>query len=154
MTSAPMQWCNPAQDCCQPFHDGKAVPPTVEAALRARFSGFSKGEVDYLVATDRRGGSTEEQLKRDLSASCNNLSYSSLKVLETDGFGTVKFQYKSQSQGKQAKTPIKVGRSAMAKGDQIERNLDGERRLIGDGAMRNRGYFSGEESAESVHSFC
>ena len=133
MISAPMQWCNPSQDCCQPFHDGKAVPPTVEAALRARFSGFSKGEVDYLVATDRRGGSTEEQLKRDLSASCNNLSYSGLKVLEIDGAGgtsqTIKFQYKSQSQGKPVKAnQNQIFRSAMTKEDQIKQNLDGERR--------------------------
>ena len=39
---------------------------------------------------------------------------------------TIKFSYKSQPQAKQTKTPIRVGRSPMAKGDSIERNLDGE----------------------------
>ena len=55
------------QDCCQPFHEGKGHPGTPEAALRARFSAFSKGEVDYLLSTDKREleeGRTLDQLKR------------------------------------------------------------------------------------------
>ena len=54
---------------------------------------------------------------------------SGLKILSAEGSDseqTITFSYKSQAQGKQTKTPIRVGRSPMAKGDQIERNLDGE----------------------------
>ena len=61
----------------------------------------------------------------------NCFADSGLKILSTEGGTgsdqTITFSYKSQAQGKQTKTPIRVGRSPMAKGDQIERNLDGER---------------------------
>ncbi len=33
----------PLQECCEPYHTGAAVPPDVEAALRARFCAFVKG---------------------------------------------------------------------------------------------------------------
>ncbi len=35
-------------DCCGPFLDGKALPPTAEALMRSRYSAFATGNIDYL----------------------------------------------------------------------------------------------------------
>ncbi len=35
-------------DCCAPFLDGKALPPTAEALMRSRYSAFATGNIEYL----------------------------------------------------------------------------------------------------------
>lgn len=37
------------KSCCKPFHTGAAVPPTVEATVRARFSAILKKDVSFLL---------------------------------------------------------------------------------------------------------
>lgn len=39
------------QACCQPYHNGPAVPPTAEATLRGRFSAYVKRRTSYVVKT-------------------------------------------------------------------------------------------------------
>ena len=39
--------------CCGPLHRRQAHAPTAEALMRSRFSAFSLGHVDYLLATHR-----------------------------------------------------------------------------------------------------
>lgn len=37
--------------CCEPFHNGRAWPPTAEALMRSRYSAFALGLADYLWRT-------------------------------------------------------------------------------------------------------
>lgn len=81
------------RECCEPYHTGAAVPPDVEAALRARFCAFVKGRAPYIVGTfhplyhtfkydtTTPGGATD-QLKRDVEAGIKRFTYSNFKVLE------------------------------------------------------------------------
>jgi len=41
----------PYQTCCEPLHRGKVQAQTAEQLMRSRYTAFSKGEVDYLIAT-------------------------------------------------------------------------------------------------------
>jgi SEC-C motif domain protein len=41
----------PYTDCCEPYLNGKAAAPTAEALMRSRYTAYSKGNVDYLIAT-------------------------------------------------------------------------------------------------------
>ncbi|MBQ7721825.1 MAG: YchJ family protein [Kiritimatiellae bacterium] len=36
------------EDCCEPFLIGKKQPPTAEALMRARYSAYALGSIDYL----------------------------------------------------------------------------------------------------------
>lgn len=36
-------------DCCQPFIEQTAKPPTAEALMRSRFSAYATGAVEYIV---------------------------------------------------------------------------------------------------------
>lgn len=37
--------------CCEPYHLGKALPPTAEALMRSRYSAYFSGLEGYLLAT-------------------------------------------------------------------------------------------------------
>ncbi len=44
--------CNPEksyEECCKPFHEGKEHAPSAEALMRARYSAYALGEIDYLL---------------------------------------------------------------------------------------------------------
>ena len=72
--------------CCQPFHQGTALPPTAEALMRSRYAAFARKQVDYLVATlhpqhtDHQGG---EAVKRSLKKMCNRCTFPKLTILLT-----------------------------------------------------------------------
>lgn len=78
------------RECCEPYHAGAAVPPDVEAALRARFCGFVKGRVPYLLSTfhphyhafkyGTEAGGAAKQLERDLETAVSRFKYSGFKV--------------------------------------------------------------------------
>lgn len=51
------------KDCCQPFLTGKAQPSTTEQLLRARYTAFATGKVDYIIQTHH--SKTRGELKRD-----------------------------------------------------------------------------------------
>ena len=38
-------------ECCQPYVEGRAQAPSAEALMRARYSAFAVGAIDYLVET-------------------------------------------------------------------------------------------------------
>ena len=38
-------------DCCEPFHKKALHAPTAEALMRARYSAYALGEIDYLIIT-------------------------------------------------------------------------------------------------------
>lgn len=37
--------------CCGPYLDGEALPPTVEALMRSRYTAYALGRADYVMAT-------------------------------------------------------------------------------------------------------
>ena len=41
----------PYSRCCKPFHKGDAYPEDCVTLMRSRFSGYAKGEGEYVVAT-------------------------------------------------------------------------------------------------------
>jgi SEC-C motif-containing protein len=41
----------PFENCCQPYINGILKAPTAEALMRSRYSAFTTGAADYLVAT-------------------------------------------------------------------------------------------------------
>jgi len=42
------------QNCCEKVHKGTAQAKTAEAALRARFSAFVRGQQEYIKETTHR----------------------------------------------------------------------------------------------------
>lgn len=38
-------------ECCEPFHKKALHAPTAEALMRARYSAYALGEIDYLIIT-------------------------------------------------------------------------------------------------------
>lgn len=40
-------------ECCDPYLRQKQLPPTAEALMRSRYSAFSTGNVDYILATQQ-----------------------------------------------------------------------------------------------------
>ncbi len=42
---------NAYEDCCGRYHDGADVAPTAEALMRARYSAYARGKIDFLVLT-------------------------------------------------------------------------------------------------------
>ncbi len=48
MSQCPCQSGKTYKSCCEPFHKETARPPTAEALMRARYSAYSKHEIDFL----------------------------------------------------------------------------------------------------------
>lgn len=73
------------------MHDGEAAS-TPEATLRARFSAYPKGNLEYLVQTTHRDyypyhynkPEAEEQLRADYTAGINKFAYAGLKITGTE----------------------------------------------------------------------
>lgn len=37
--------------CCEPYIEGKILPPTAEALMRSRYTSYTKGRIDYIERT-------------------------------------------------------------------------------------------------------
>ena len=91
--------------CCEPYLAGRKTPETAVQLMRSRFTAYSLGQADYLVATtcaEERGKLDEEELGRY----CRTVKCISLRILETeaggrdDQAGVVLFHAKLQINGK------------------------------------------------------
>ncbi|CAM2005542.1 YchJ family protein [Acanthopleuribacter pedis] len=51
MSACPCTPENAYAQCCQPFHLGDQQPETAEKLMRARYSAYVKGEVDFILNT-------------------------------------------------------------------------------------------------------
>lgn len=49
--------------CCGPYLEGQRQPPTAEALMRARYTAFATGNVDYILATHDPDRSSEVDRK-------------------------------------------------------------------------------------------
>lgn len=85
-------------DCCEPFITGKALAPTPEALMRARYSAYVKHEVPYLresLAPEARGDFNEAEVREWAKQS----QWLGLEILNAKG-NTVEFiaKYKAENQ--------------------------------------------------------
>ncbi len=92
--------------CCEPLHRGTATAETAEALMRARYSAFVQGEIDFLVDTlapEARTDGDREALEEWSSSS----EWLGLKVRKTeaggpgDTKGTVEFVAGFQQGGRE-----------------------------------------------------
>jgi SEC-C motif domain protein len=73
-------------DCCQPYLDGKANPPTPEALMRSRYTAYACKDAPYILATSHPVLRATLQLK-DIAAWANAAAFKRLEVLETKTVG-------------------------------------------------------------------
>jgi SEC-C motif-containing protein len=50
-SDCPCGSAKPLAQCCQPYIDGRAQPPTAQALMRARYTSFVIGRIDFVEAT-------------------------------------------------------------------------------------------------------
>jgi SEC-C motif domain protein len=50
-SSCPCGNANSYDNCCAPYHAGTAAAPTAAALMRSRYTAFTRGNIDYLIAT-------------------------------------------------------------------------------------------------------
>lgn len=75
---------NQLADCCLPIIQGKRRAETAEQLLRARYSAFTRGDVDFIMATHH--SKTRGELKRDeTEAWSKNSEWLGLKIVQIDG---------------------------------------------------------------------
>lgn len=85
------------EECCMPFHYGRAKPETAEQLMRSRYSAFFFRRIDYLVDTTHPD-SRYPELKMDLEKQVPEIQWSFLTVLNTskggaeDKVGKVEFR--------------------------------------------------------------
>ncbi len=71
---------------CQPVIAGKVQPDTAERLMRARFSAYSLGDVDFLIKTT--AAEYREKLdEEELAQYCDSIRCISLKILATEAGG-------------------------------------------------------------------
>jgi len=90
---------------CLPILEGKAKPETAERLMRARFTAYSMGDVEFLIRTT--AAEFRDKLDADeLEEYCDSIRCVSLKVLGTeaggpsDDTGVVKFHASLMVNGK------------------------------------------------------
>ena len=69
-------------ECCEPYLTGKAKAPTAEALMRARYSAFAVGNIDYLV--DSVAPEARDDMERGaLEAWARESEWHGLDIVET-----------------------------------------------------------------------
>ena len=72
------------EKCCLPHIQGKKKPETAEQLLRARYTAFTRGEVDYIVGTHH--SKTRSEIKREeIEEWSKNSEWLGLKVHQKAG---------------------------------------------------------------------
>ena len=74
------------ETCCGPLLSGKVLPETAEALMRARYTAYATGNIDYIVEThdpDRRG----EVDRRNTEAWSKTSEWLGLEILSTEKGG-------------------------------------------------------------------
>lgn len=85
------------QYCCGKYLSGKAIAETAEKLMRSRYTAFSIGNIDYLIATLHPERRTESD-RAELMKSINNTEWLGLTIINTnkgkknDSIGYVEFE--------------------------------------------------------------
>lgn len=94
-------------DCCAPYLAGRAQPALPVQLMRARYSAFCKGKIDYLIATHHPAQRKADD-RQTLAQTIAETKWLALRVLASDesqiaaGVGTVEFVAFYTSQGRLA----------------------------------------------------
>ena len=70
------------QYCCEPYLSGKQFPETAAQLMRSRYTAFSRGNIDYLIAThhpDKR----KKNDRKQIANSIKNTTWLGLKIVDT-----------------------------------------------------------------------
>lgn len=104
MTHCPCGSTNDYKNCCLPYISGEKNAPSAESTMRARYSAFVKGEIDYIEKT--HDPKTKDQFDREgISDWSHNSKWISLEIVNTDkgsekdSEGMVEFVAKYEVQG-------------------------------------------------------
>ena len=74
------------EDCCAPVLRGDAPAPSAEALMRARYTAYTQGEIDFIV--ESHDPDTADQVDRDASASWSQKAeWQGLEIVSTDAGG-------------------------------------------------------------------
>jgi SEC-C motif-containing protein len=76
----------PYSTCCQPYHSGKALPPTAESLMRARYSAYAMGEVTFVQKSTHPSKLADFDFKASQEWS-NQAEWKELKILATEAGG-------------------------------------------------------------------
>lgn len=105
----------PYSRCCKPFHKGDAYPEDCVTLMRSRFSGYAKGEGEYVVTTTHpenpifkdgakaESGKVVSTLADDVKMTCKKVRFYDLEIVtdkaSKDGEHLVGFRYKCRVRG-------------------------------------------------------
>jgi SEC-C motif domain protein len=104
-TTCPCGTKESPESCCLPVIRGKRQPATAEELLRARYTAFTRGDVDFIVDTHHTR--TRSEVKREeIEDWSKNSEWHGLKVVQveagkaSDQAGTIVFCAEFTAQGK------------------------------------------------------
>lgn len=86
MNDCPCGSGKPFDDCCGPVIDGSRPADTAEAAMRARYSAFTRADVDFLMGTIH-SSKRDEHDPKVLKKWATNAQWLGLEIIETTGGG-------------------------------------------------------------------
>ena len=96
MAGCPCGSGNSYPKCCKPYIDGSRTAPTAEALMRARYTAYEKGAVDFIMNTHHPEG--REELSREATEEwAKSSDWMGLEIVncvaggESDEQGTVEF---------------------------------------------------------------
>ncbi len=105
----------PYARCCKPYHKGDAYPGDCVTLMRSRFSGYAKGEGEYIVKTTHpenpifkdgskaESGKVVSSLADDVKMTCKKVRFYGLEIVQDKGKGEdehyVGFKYKCRVVG-------------------------------------------------------
>ncbi|MCK5073457.1 MAG: YchJ family protein [Bacteriovoracaceae bacterium] len=104
MTKCPCNTGKKYEECCLPYHQGDKNPLTAEETMRARYSAFAKGELDYIEKThdpdDSENFDVDNIREWALGSKWHGLEIvQTEKGLEGDDEGIVEFKAHYESKG-------------------------------------------------------
>jgi SEC-C motif-containing protein len=105
MTDCPCGTGQPFESCCGPILDGAAAAETAEAAMRARYTAFTRADVDFLMKTIHSSKRDQHDPKA-IAKWATGAEWLGLDILNTTGggpgdeTGDVEFKARFREKGK------------------------------------------------------
>jgi len=86
MNPCPCGSGRPLTDCCDPYITGRAAAPTAEALMRARYTSYATGRIDFIERS--HAPETRADFKREASEKwARESQWKGLKIVGTKGGG-------------------------------------------------------------------
>ena len=78
------------ESCCAPYITGASLPETPETLMRSRYTAYTQGNIDYIVAT-QAGPAAEDYNTEDARIWAKSLKWEGLEIFNTQIDGDVGF---------------------------------------------------------------